>query len=554
MSRVRGAARWPGLGAILAGWLGLWSGALSAQATGAAHPGAAPPRWAHVSYISGPSVYIDAGARDGLRQGSRLDVVRDTVVIAELAVEYISSSSAACTIVRSSGPPIAVGDSVRFTPVPVPVPVPVPAPPAAAAPASPLAAASARPWSAGNALRGRIGVRYLVVDAGTGPAGMMTQPAFDVRLDGMHLSGSSLGLAVDVRAQRSILPPPDSTHPAPTYPLNVTHVYKAALIWNSAGSPATATVGRQFSSSSSSVGLFDGVGLDYARRRWSVGAFGGFEPSVATFGFSDSTREYGAYVQWHNASLALPVWSLTLGGVGAYTMGQIDREFSYLSAMYAGPRLTLYATQELDINRGWRAVQEHSTTTPTATFATAQYAVTDAVSLYGGVDNRRNVRLYTDYLNPEAAFDASFRQGVWAGASLNMRGRFRVSADERTSSGGSAGTAQSYTGAASVMRLTPLQLGVHLRATRYTGQMSSGTLQSASAEANPFDLVHLELTGGVRTSVTPIMGPGASRVNWGSFDADWGIGPSIYLLFSLYRESGPGLHDGQSYLSISYRF
>ena len=543
MRRVIGAARRPRAGAVLAGLLGLWGGALSAQATGAARPGAAPPRWAHVSYISGPSVYIDAGASDGLRPGSRLDVVRDTVVIAVLAVEYISSASAACTIVGSSGPPIAVGDSARFTPVP-----------AAAAPASTGAIAPARSWTAANALRGRIGVRYLVVDAGTGPAGMMTQPAFDVRLDGMHLSGSSLGLAVDVRAQRSILPPPDSTHPAPTYPLNVTHVYKAALIWNPAGSPATATVGRQFSPTSSSVGLFDGAGLDYSRRHWSAGAFGGFQPSVATFGFSDSTREYGAYVQWHNASLALPVWSLTLGGVGAYTMGQIDREFSYLSAMYVGPRLTLYATQELDINRGWRAVQEHSTTTPTATFATAQYAVTDAVSVYGGVDNRRNVRLYTDYLNPEAAFDASFRQGVWAGASLNMRGRFRVSADERTSSGGPAGTAQSYTGAASVMRLTPLQLGVHLRATRYMGQMSSGTLQSASAEANPFDLVHLELTGGVRTSVTPIMGPGASRVNWGSFDADWGIGQSIYLLFSLYRESGPGLHDGQSYLSISYRF
>ncbi|MDE3216689.1 MAG: hypothetical protein KGO03_09835, partial [Gemmatimonadota bacterium] len=411
-----------------------------------------------------------------------------------------------------------------------------------------------RPWA--DRLRGRIGVRYLTVDPGTGPAGVMSQPAFDLRLDGSHLGGSPFGMSVDVRAQRSILPAPDSAHPAPTYPLDVTRVYKAALQWNPAGRAATVTVGRQFSATSASVGLFDGVALDYARTHWSAGAFAGLQPSWFTFAFSDSTREYGAYVQWHNAVGGAPVWSLTLGGVGAYTMGQIDREFTYATAMIAASRFTAYVTQEVDVNRGWRAAAEHATMTPTATFGTVQYSVTDAFVLDGGIDNRRNVRLYTDFLNPEAAFDNSFRQGVWAGAALNLEGRFRVSGEARRTSGGAAGAAQSYTGSAGVMRLTPLDLAVHVRDTHYTGQLSNGDLQSLSAEANPFGLVHLEATGGLRTSSpTPLgLALGSSRVTWTSLDADWAVGRSIYLLFSAYRELGAGARNAQNFVSISYRF
>lgn len=528
---------------------------LEARWLGGQTPAPPPPTpasaWAHVSYISGTTIYLDAGSRDGLRQGSRLTVMRDTVVVAQLAVEYISSSSAASQVVGTAAQPVAVGDSARYTPA---------APTAAeAAASSALAGDRATPVRSRyqpNALRGRVGLRYMVVDPGTGPAGVLTQPAFDVRLDGAHLSNSPVGLSVDVRAQRSILPAPDSAHPAPTYPLNVTRVYKAAVQWNPMGRPATLTLGRQYSQTSSSVGLFDGLALDYVRAHWSTGVFGGFVPSVMTFGFSDSTREYGTYVQWHNVTAQLPIWSLTVGGVGAYTMGQIDREFTYVSAMYAGARVSAYVTQELDINRGWRATMEHSAATPTSTFGTVQVAVTDAVSVYGGIDNRRNVRLYRDYLTPEAAFDDSFRQGEWAGASLNLHGRFRMSGDTRTTSGGPAGVATSYTGSMGVMRLTPLQLGFRARATRYSGQLSTGQLQSLSAEVYPFDLFHVEATAGTRTSTPTVAGlvMGASHVTWSSVDADWGLGRSVYLMFSIYREQGAGIHNAQSFMSISYRF
>ncbi len=508
------------------------------------------PAWAHVTYISGPTIYVDAGTRAGLVTGAHLTVRRDTTFVAELAVKYISSSSAACTVVRPSTRTIAVGDSARYTPAAVAA---APTQPVAKLPAS-TPVSAVRPWA--DRLRGRIGVRYLTIDPGTGPAGVMSQPEFDLRLDGSHVGGSAFGMSVDVRAQRSILPAPDSAHPAPTYPLDVNRVYKAAVQWNPAGSAATVTIGRQFSSTSTSVGLFDGVALDYARTNWSAGAFAGLQPSWYTFAFSDSTREYGAYVQWHNVVGRAPIWSLTLGGVGAYTMGQIDREFTYVTAMVAASRFTAYLTQEVDVNRGWRAAAEHAAVTPTSTFGTVQFSVSDALSLDAGIDNRRNVRLYTDYLNPEAAFDNSFRQGVWGGATLNLHGRFRVSGEARRTSGGAAGVAQSYTGSAGVMRLTSLDLGFHVRDTHYTGQLSAGDLQSVSAEANPLGLVHLEASGGLRTSTPTALGMalGSSRVTWTSFDADWAVGRSIYMMFSVYRELGSGAHNAQNFVSIAYRF
>jgi hypothetical protein len=508
--------------------------------------------WARVSYLSGPTVYLASGSRDGLRTGTHLRVMRDTQFVAELAVQYISSSSAACTVVRTGGPnvTVAVGDSAQFMRA---VPEPV------AAPVVRLPGTDDAPQAVHqsvNPLRGRIGVRYLSTDAGIGPAGVMTQPAFDLRLDGSHVGGSALGVAVDVRAQRSILAPPDSTHPAPLYPLNLTRVYKAAAIWNPPGGRSTLTLGRQFSSTSSSVGLFDGLSMDYVHPHWSVGAFGGWQPSYYTYAFSDSTREYGAYMQWHNVAARFPVWSFTVGGVGAYTMGQIDREFAYATAMVAASRLSVYVTQELDVNRGWRAAQEHASTTPTSTFATVQLALTDMLSLNGGMDNRRNVRLYRDYVSPEAVFDDSFRQGAWGGASLNVRGMFRLSGDARTTSGGTTGAAQSYTGSAAVMRLTPLQFGVRVRETRYSGQLSSGDLQSASLELNPFNIVHFEATAGLRTSVptASAIALGPSRMNWNSVDADFSLGRSVYAVFSIYRERGAGLFSAQNFLSLSYRF
>ncbi|MFI5309897.1 MAG: hypothetical protein ACHQQ3_01580 [Gemmatimonadales bacterium] len=508
--------------------------------------------WTRVTYLSGESVYLEAGTRDGLREGSRLAIVRGDTVVADLVVAYISSTRASCTVEHATVPP-AVGDSVRFTPDH-----------GSSAGASTVAAssssggvASAAPASsqrigAAGVLRGRFGVRYLAVDPGSGGS-LFTQPALDLRLDGQHLDGSAWGLVVDVRAQRSALTA-SASGLAPPATTDLTRVYQAALLWNRAGSPLHLSLGRQYATAISTLGLFDGAAFDLDYSHWAFGALAGLQPEPMSLGLSGTTQEYGAYAQLHARASASSLWSLTLGAVGAYDSGQIDREFLYLRATYTGRHLTLFAAQELDVNRGWKGAQEGSLTTPTSTFAIANLAVTDWFGLNAGVDNRRNVRLYRDYRSPETVFDDSFREGVWGGASLSFFGRLRLSADARSSSGGVSGSGQSVTTAISLTRLTRLQVGIHARVTQLTGQFNQGQLQSASVEMNPFGLVRVEFTSGRRDSDSPLAGGAPSHLVWNGIDADVGIGRSVYLMISTSRELGALERTVQSYAALSYRF
>ncbi|MHB1311377.1 MAG: hypothetical protein ACYC3L_05095, partial [Gemmatimonadaceae bacterium] len=401
--------------------------ASSAAATAAASSDTA---WTRITYITGKSVYLEIGSRDGLREGMSLQVMRDGANIAELAVEFLSSTRASCTVTRQARE-LAVGDSVRWQ---------RPAPRAVAAadstPAGTPSRASTR--RAGPPLRGRVGLRYLVL-APDGGVGGITQPAYDLRLDGDRLGGTAFGITADVRAQRTAY----SGGGTARAPQSVTHVYQAALSWTPGGSLPRITVGRQFAAALSSVGLFDGASIDLDRSRWSAGAFSGMQPDAASFGLSDDVREHGVYGQLHSPTGRSNPWSLTLGGIGSYQAGEIDREFGFARLASNGPRYSLYATQEVDINRGWKLAREGKSTTPTATFATLYVMPVDAVSVFAGYDNRRNVRLYRDYVNPELAFDDSFRIGTWGGVSVAPVRRLRFSADLRQSAGGTAGQARS---------------------------------------------------------------------------------------------------------------
>ncbi len=501
------------------------------------------PGWAHVTYLSGPAVYLDVGTTGGLREGTRLEVVRGSTVIAELAVAYVSSSRSSCTVVTSTAP-IVIGDSARFTPVREVL--------AQVQRAAAMKDSTTRPPArrASAPIRGRLGVRYLTMQQGGGGASTtLTQPAFDLRLDGHNLNGSPFGLTVDVRAYRQ-----NYARTSGSTLTSSTRAYQTALLWNPVNSGTRVSLGRQFSSALSTVGLFDGVAVDVDRNRWSAGALSGSQPDPRSFGYSGDVREHGGYFQLHNTPNAWASWAMTIGGIGSYARGKIDREFAYLQGTFNSRYVSVYTAQEVDVNRGWKSTIEGGGATPTSTFAMLRVAPNDALSLSAGYDNRRSVRLYRDFLNPETTFDDSFRQGAWGGASLYVLGHLRLNADVRTSKGGVAGTADSYTGSVHLNRLTPLQLGAQLRTTRYTGALSSGALSAASLEIQPLGTLRLALNAGERSDTRAQADLANSSTTWWGADADVGIGRSLYLLASTYRESGAFQRNLQTMLAVSYRF
>jgi hypothetical protein len=331
-------------------------------------------------------------------------------------------------------------------------------------------------------------------------------------------------------------------------------VYQASVYWAPTGAWPRVTLGRQFAANLTSVGLFDGAALDLDRTHWGLGAFSGTQPEPASFGLSSAVREHGVYGQLHNATGRSRPWSLTLGGVGSYEAGQIDREYGFVRFATNAPRYSVYATQEVDVNRGWKLEQEHRSTTPTATFATVYVTPADAISFFAGYDNRRNVRLYRDYINPELSFDDTFRIGEWGGISISPLRRLRLSADLRQSDGGTAGQARSVTGMASVNGLTRvLRIGGQARFTTYDGDMSAGRLASGSLEVNPWGRFRLSGNGGGRTTLARGTVP-QSQLTWYGADADFGIGRAVYVLLSWYRESDAERKTNQGYMSLSWRF
>ena len=497
---------------------------------------------AHITYLTGESAYLDAGRLDGLREGARVDVVRGGLPIGVLKVAFLASHRASCDIVSAS-PALVVGDTVRFV--------------AAAPPDSGVAVRSPSETRQGGAtgrlsrpgLRGRAVLEYFVMQQRDVP-GKLSQPSLGLRLDGAPFGADWLNLAVDVRARRSYTILSDGTAVSDGH----SRVYAAALSMNSPGSPAHLTLGRQISGALASVGLFDGAMAELRGADWSTGVFTGTQPEPVDLSFSSSIVQAGWYAQRHSRPGADTRWTATLGMSGSYQTGHANREFAWLQASYLDRRLSALVTQEVDYYRAFKLLPGMHPISPTSTFAFFQYRATERVSFDAGFDNRRNVRLYRDVVNPETNFDDSNRQGGWAGISLQPSRRLRVGFDTRLSSGGSAGTATSYTVSLGADRITGLKANLRTRTTYYTNPQLHGWLQSAALGFDPGTRVHFELNGGVRSETDPAADPARTTATWMGADLDVTLQRAWYAMVSATRQRGGLDSYDQLFAGLSYRF
>lgn len=512
-----------------------------ALATPLAAQDSAATRSARITYLTSTTAYLDAGREDGLATGALLDVRRQGASVGALRVTDLSSHRAAGEIVRADQP-LAVGDSAWYVPVAAPAEAQV----AQAGDAS----AARRRGRHPDALRGRIGVRYLYSSA-AGGARDLSQPALDVRLDGTNLGGTPLGLAVDVRARWTNT----GGTGAVTTNDGVARVYQAALLVESAKSPVRAVVGRQLSPTIATVSFLDGALVEARGKSWAVGAIGGTEPDPVTFAWSKDITDVGGYVQLRSPVGAAKRWNATLGAVGSYTESRANREFAYLQGSYLDRNVSAFLAQELDYYRPWKvALGEKSSLSPTSTFASLRVRVSDGVSLSAGYDNRRNVRLFRDAVNPETVFDDSFRQGVWGGAFFSFARHLHLGLDARTSDGGTAGHADLYSVTMGATNLGRAGLSIRGRGTRYQNAVQDGWLGSLSVGVSPGSRLSLEVNGGLRSEHNAAADPATQQVTWVGGYADFSLLRSLYLMVSATHESGALEGSDQGYLSLTWRF
>lgn len=520
--------------------------------------GFASPGWAGegvpatltaITYLTTESVYIGAGRSDGLNEGDIIEVLRDERIIATIEVVNLSSRRASCR--RLTGEEaLAVGDRVRFVPRErEPVADPIPAPVLESKTVKKRKARRRRSRLRAWGLRGRIGLRYLAVKDRTGFGSDFSQPALDLKLDGADLGGSGLGLTADIRTRRTYRQNSDGT----SHNESRNRVYRMAAIWDPGGSPLHVSVGRQYASSLANVSIFDGALARWDTERWSVGAFSGSQPDPEDFGYSRSITEHGAFYERRSAPGASGRWALTTGVVGSYEQGEINREFLYVQGRFVSGPYSGYLIQEVDYNRDWRKQAEGSTLTSSSTYLSLRFRLGEDVTLLGGFDNRRQIRIYRDIETPETDFDDSYRQGVWLGASWRIRERYRAGLRARINRGGISGQAESYTLTLGAHRITSLQLDFRTRSTNYSNLSTEGWLHSLSAGAYLLRRLHLELSGGVRQE-TSLLAAGEDRsVYWYGTDVDVNLGRQWYGLFSWERTEGGDESNDQVYVSLIYR-
>ena len=520
---------------------------LAALSVPAAAQDSGSVRMAHITYLTSASAYLDAGRLEGLREGARVEVWRRGAAIGVLKVAYLASHQASCDIVSVSpaSTSLAVGDTVRF----VPAAMPRDSSPARTSLKPATAAAGSGITSSRAELRGRVSIEYFLMRQVDVP-GQLSQPALGLRLDGPPGGAPSLNLSVDVRARRSYAILADGTAVTD----NRNRVYAADLSINAPGSPTRITMGRQISGALASVGVFDGVMAELVQPSWSTGVFTGAQPDPLDLGFSSAIVQGGWYTQRHSRPGAAARWALTLGASGSYQDAHANREFAWMQGSYFDRRLSAFVTQEVDYYRPWKLQPGMHPISPTSTFAFLQVRPTDVVTIDGGFDNRRNVLLYRDVVNPETNFDDTYRQGAWGGISFRPVPRWRVGFDARASSGGSTSTANAYTVSLAADRLTRLGVSLRTRTTYYVNPQLTGVLQSATLGLDPGTRLHLELNGGIRSERDQTADPARTTATWVGIDADVTLARAWYMLVSGTRQRG-GL-DGydQIFSGLSFRF
>jgi len=490
-------------------------------------------RRARVTYLTSASAYVDAGKDAGLREGTLVQVIRGGAVIGVLKVAFLASRQASCDIVSESTP-IVVGDSVRFT-----VALPPRDSTVAARPTG-----QTGPYR--TSLRGYAGAHYLVVGQGAGSG--FTQPSLDLRVDGRPVPGGPIGLSLDIRARRTV-----STLAGGTAVDGHARAYQLALSWSPPSALGRVTLGRQLVPALAVVGVFDGVLAELRAPQWSAGVFSGTQPDPLSLGFATDILEGGGYVQRRNRPGARQQWSTTVGLSGSYQNAHANREFAFLQASFSNGQFSSFLSQEVDYYRSWKRSPGMAAMSPTSTFATVRYRAGTGLEVHAGFDNRRNVLLYRDFVNPVTTFDDAFRQGVWAGAAVRWGRRYSAGVDVRQSSGGAAGRANSYTLSIGADRVTPLALGVRARSTYFRNQQISGWLNSLALALDAGSRLHVELSSGARLERDPLAVPRTQSILWGGLDLDVNVARTWYLMLSGIAERGA---DGTSQLygGLSTRF
>ena len=510
----------------------------ASQASAPASPPSAPagsPAVTKVTYVSGGSVYLEAGREQGVAIGDSAETRREGRRIAGLVIREVTSSRAVCDTFGVVSMP-AAGDEVRYT-----ARTTGDAGAAAAsgalvadtglAPARPITSASAR-----RAWRGRVGAGFLIVEPENGNS--IQQPTLDVRLD--HVTGS-LDLHADVRGRSTKLT---------TGTDGEARVYRLAAVIHDQGSSRRFMIGRQVLSAAPGAAFFDGGVAEFDRGTWTFGLFGGGAPEADNFAPSFDQVHAGGFARVTQTK-GRRTNRATLGFLGSRYKGTVDRNALFLDASHFAPGRSLFVAEEVDFNPGWKQDLGDPAVSVTSTFIAGRQAFGPTVTFDAGFDNRRSVRLARDLETPENTFDDRFRQGGWSGLAWEPKRWIRVGGAGHWSAG-PPHASSSYTGTLQLRSAGSADLALRLRATQVQGN-SDALMEVVEGEWNRGPIGRVILRAGWENwddanNIT------TTANAWQGLEVERPLGMKIYGFVYGEHRDGDGGRINQGQVGLSYLF
>ncbi len=368
-----------------------------------------------VGYISGNTVYIDAGSADGISVGDTVDVTRGETPVGKMVIVNTATNASSCEPLFPIEN-VRIGDRVVTS---------AEVQPGEEVAQTPVTKETTRPKRK-NRLRGRIALGSLLSEDLTDSGLDFSQPTLSTRIGVNDIAGKSLQLRLRHRSryygrERSLTTGASRerwTH----------QVFELALEYAGDESPYRIQLGRLLPKAPRGLGYIDGALVEYKPRdRLSLGVTGGTRPDLLNAGFESDNATFGVFARSEYAVGGTGKASFSAAFVGNYRSGSVNREFLTLEGdYYTSSRLSTSGSLEIDMNRGWRASGEDLLEL-TSMYLTARYRLNADLSANVSYDTRRSPRTLDTRSIPDSIFDDSYRKGLHTGVSWSMSPRVRMS-------------------------------------------------------------------------------------------------------------------------------
>jgi len=524
-----------------------------------------------VTYVTPEAVYFEGGARDGLRPGDKVWVLRNGRKVMQIEVKYVAEHSACCVLetgqqenVGESGS-VRVGDVILWS-------IPrqgflertkpseedtqrqaLPSPPQKAQAVSVQQKQPLRPRrSAKDVVRGQVSVQaFGQHDNGAQRFDFFEHSTY-LRLDLRPRGGHPWRFATRVRSSQNYRPL--GARDRRRQPL-LHRVYEVFLEYAPSQGPMEITLGRMLRSEMRGVGYLDGVAVTYRlRERCKVGLFGGLQPEPYRSGFRTDERKLGAFLLVNTKMGHRAEVTLAAAGIGRYVHREVSREYLTGEVDFAfARRLSLTQYCEIDLNRFWRRHATGRAVDLSNASINVTYSPSSWLTLGGSYDTRRLVRSWETRSLADSLFDDALRQGWRVSVSLQPSPFTRFAIDGGLQRHKDSPDVYSMGLLASVSNPLHTGMGISTRLSYFGNSLFAGYYPALDLCRNFFGLVYA--TVGTGAYVYRMEGKAKPKFNpWERLRLDINLTRSFFLSGTLENFHGDSMKYLRGFVEFGRRF